>query len=79
MKNMTHYKRDDIKNLLEEIGVKKVDNILKKLRLSDKKTSSKELLPLLSKEEIDILNNLLKEKDEPLLDYDNILINIMED
>lgn len=79
MKNMTHYKRDDIKNLLEEIGVKKVDNILKKLRLSDKKTSSKELLPFLNEEEIGILNKLLKEEGEPLLDYDNILINIMED
>lgn len=76
MINMTQYKKDDIKNLLEKIGVKKVNNILKKLKLSNKKTTSKDLLPLLSKEEVDILNNLLKEESEPIIDYNKILIDV---
>ena len=76
MKNMTQYKKDDIKNLLEKMGVKKVNNILKKLKLSNKKTTSKDLLPLLSKEEVDVLNNLLKEEGEPIIDYNKILIDV---
>lgn len=78
MKDMTQYKREDIKNLLEQMGIKKVNNVLKKLKLSNKKTSSKDLLPFLSEEEIEVLNKLLKEEDEPLINYDNILIDVIK-
>lgn len=74
-----NYTIDSMKNLLKEIGVKNPKKIIKKLKLTNKKKSSKDLLPFLSEEEIEVLNKLLKKEGEPLLDYNNILVNIVED
>lgn len=73
-----NYKIDSMKSLLNEIGVKNPKKIIEKLKLTNKKKSSKDLLPFLSEKEIEVLNKLLKEEGEPLLDYNNILVNIMK-
>lgn len=73
-----NYTIDSMKSLLNEIGVKNPKKIIKKLKLTNKKKSSKDLLPFLSEEEIEVLNNLLKEEGEPMIDYDKILINVVE-